>query len=47
MLRSPKFRRTMSDAEFYGLAIPLCLIAGAGIAALSMIIYAPFLGVTL
>ena len=47
MFRSPKFRRSMSDAEFYGFAIPLSLMAAAGIAALSMIVYLPFEGVTL
>lgn len=45
MKRTPKIpRRTMSDAEFYGFAIPLSLIAAAGAAVLSMIIYNPLIG---
>lgn len=39
--RSPRFPRTMSDAQFYIITGILALIAAAPIAVLSMFIYSP------
>lgn len=36
-----KFRRTMSDRDFFCITIPLSVIAGGGIAALSFVISIP------
>ena len=39
-----KYPRTIPDAWFYGLTIPLAFIAAAGIAALSMLVSNPLIG---
>lgn len=41
MRRSPRFPRTMSDAQFYGITIIISLIAAPALAVLSMLIYSP------
>ena len=42
MLHPPKFPRTMSDAELFGLTLLLGLLAAPMIAALSFFIASPF-----